>query len=165
MRRGAVTSIDSAQRGALPAWCGSSTGSRDSRCRTTPAKVAFFGQPVAVVVGRTLEETSTPASLVTVRYALAAQVADIDSAQATPVPASIKIDYARGNPDAAMATAQTVSDLDFTITRYNHNPMELPSTVASWDGDQLTVWDKAQGINAAQEAYGHALGIHPTTCG
>jgi xanthine dehydrogenase YagR molybdenum-binding subunit len=39
--------------------------------------------------------------------------------------------------------------------------MELPSTVVSWDGDRLTVWDKAQGINAAQAAYGKAFGIPP----
>ena len=54
-----------------------------------------------------------------------------------------------------------VSDLRYSIARYNHNPIELPSTVASWDGDRLTVWDKAQGINAAQAAYGKAFGIPP----
>jgi xanthine dehydrogenase YagR molybdenum-binding subunit len=126
-----------------------------------PAQVAFFGQPVAVVVGRTLEETSHAAALVTVRYGSTAQVTDIDSAQATPVASEHQPDYTRGRPDAALAAAQTVSDLEFAISRYNHNPMELPSTVASWDGDRLTVWDKAQGINSAQEAYGHALGIPP----
>ena len=30
--------------------------------------------------------------------------------------------------------------------------MELPATVAAWDGDQLTVWDKVQGIVYRQQA-------------
>ena len=44
--------------------------------------------------------------------------------------------------------------------------MELPSTVASWDGDRLTVWDKVQSISGAQEAYAEAHSASPsTTCG
>jgi xanthine dehydrogenase YagR molybdenum-binding subunit len=124
-----------------------------------PGAVAFYGQPVAVVVARTMEAAAHGASLVTVRYAPAPQVTDIDSPQAVPHPGEHQTDYARGDPDGALARAQVVSDLSFSIIRYNHNPMELPSTVASWDGDQLTVWDKAQGINSAQEAYGKAFGI------
>ena len=41
-----------------------------------------------------------------------------------------------------------------TTTRWR-----LPSTVASWDGDRLTVWDKVQSISGAQEAYADALGV------
>lgn len=124
-----------------------------------PGKVAFFGQPVAVVVARTMEAAAHGASLATVRYAPAPFVADIDSPQAIPHPGERQTDYARGDPDGVLARAETVSELSFSIIRYNHNPMELPSTVASWDGDRLTVWDKAQGINSAQEAYGKAFGI------
>ena len=43
--------------------------------------------------------------------------------------------------------------------------MEMPATVASWDGDQLTVWDKVQSISWAQQAYAEAFGIPPTTSG
>jgi len=37
--------------------------------------------------------------------------------------------------------------------------MELPATVASWDGDHLTVWDNTQSINGTQEALADAFGI------
>jgi xanthine dehydrogenase YagR molybdenum-binding subunit len=126
-----------------------------------PAAVAFFGQPVAVVAARTMEAAMHGASLVTVRYAQATQVTDIDSPMAVPQPGQRQTDYVRGDPDGALARARVVSDLSYSITRYNHNPMELPSTVASWDGDKLTVWDKAQGINSAQAVYGKAFGIPP----
>ena len=37
-------------------------------------------------------------------------------------------------------------DGTYAIARNNHNPMELPATVAAWDGDRLTVWDKVQSV-------------------
>ena len=126
-----------------------------------PRKVAFFGQPVAVVVANTLEAATHGASQVTLRYDAATQVSDIDSTQAKPQPGQRQKDYTRGDPDRALHNADVVSDLRFSIVRYNHNPMELPSTVASWDGDRLTIWDKAQGINSAQAVYGKAFGIPP----
>ena len=121
--------------------------------------VAFFGQPVAVVVARSMEAAAHGAALVVVRYAPALNVTDIDSPQAVPHPGEHQTDYSRGDADRALAAAPVVSDLSFSIIRYNHNPMELPATVASWEGDRLTVWDKAQGINSAQEAYAKAFGI------
>ena len=68
-------------------------------------------------------------------------------------------DYARGDADGALRVAPVVSDLRYAIARNNHNPMELPSTIASWDGGRLTVWDKVQGISSAQHAFAEALGV------
>ncbi len=126
-----------------------------------PVEVAFFGQPIAVVVAKTLEAAMHGASRVSVRYDGTAQVTDIDSPAAKPQPGRRQTDYTRGDPDGALAKAAVVSDLRYSIVRYNHNPMELPSTIAAWQGDALTVWDKAQGINNAQTAYGKAFGIPP----
>ena len=56
----------------------------------------------------------------------------------------------RGDADAALRTAAVVTDIRYSIERNNHNPMEIPATVASWDGDQLTVWDKVQSIRSAR---------------
>jgi xanthine dehydrogenase YagR molybdenum-binding subunit len=126
-----------------------------------PVQVAFFGQPVAVVVAKTLEAAVHGASRVSARYDGTAQITDIDSPAAKPQPGQRQTDYTRGDPDGALAKAAVVSDLRYSIVRYNHNPMELPSTIAAWQGDELTVWDKAQGINNAQTAYGKAFGIAP----
>jgi xanthine dehydrogenase YagR molybdenum-binding subunit len=126
-----------------------------------PVQVAFFGQPIAVVVAKTLEAAVHGSSRVSVRYDGFAQITDIDSPAAKPQPGQRQTDYARGDPDGALAKAAVVSDLRYSIVRYNHNPMELPSTIAAWEGDELTVWDKAQGINNAQTAYGKAFGIPP----
>ena len=52
-----------------------------------------------------------------------------------------------------------VTDLRYSIMRNNHNPMEIPATIASWDGDRLTVWDKVQSISGAQKVYADAFGV------
>lgn len=124
-------------------------------------RVAFFGQPVAVVVGDSLEAAAHGAALVEVQYAAGASVTDIDAPQALPTPGHNQVDYARGNPEAALRAAPVVTDMQYGIARNNHNPMELPSTVAKWDGDRLTVWDKVQSIVGAQAAHAKAHGIPP----
>jgi xanthine dehydrogenase YagR molybdenum-binding subunit len=125
-------------------------------------RVAFFGQPVAVVVGDTLEAAMHGATLVKVSYAAGGSVTDIDAPQAVPSPGHNQVDYARGAPEDALRTAAVVTDLHYGIARNNHNPMELPSTVAKWDGDRLTVWDKVQSIVGAQAAHAKAHGVPPT---
>jgi xanthine dehydrogenase YagR molybdenum-binding subunit len=124
-----------------------------------PRQVAFFGQPVAVVVAATLEAAAHAAALVDVHYSTGPQLTDIDAPQAVPQPGHGNRDYARGDVDGAMRGAAVVADNLFSIARNNHNPMELPATIANWDGDRLTVWDKVQGINSAQEAFATAHGV------
>jgi xanthine dehydrogenase YagR molybdenum-binding subunit len=127
-----------------------------------PRQVASFGQPVAVVVATTLEAAMHGASLVEVRYgATTPPLTDMDAPQAVQEPgqtARVR-DYARGDADAALRGAAVVSDLQYSIARNNHNPMELPATIASWDGDRLTVRDKVQGISWSLDAYSKAFGI------
>lgn len=122
-------------------------------------QVASFGQPVAVVVANTLEAASHAAALVEVRYDAADSVTDIDAGEAVPGRTARVADYSRGDADEAVRTAAVSTDLEYSIARNNHNSMELPATIARWDGDRLTVWDKVQGITWSQESYAEAFGI------
>ncbi|OBJ49275.1 xanthine dehydrogenase family protein molybdopterin-binding subunit [Mycobacterium sp. 1423905.2] len=124
-------------------------------------QVAFFGQPVAVVVATTFEAATHGASLVSVRYSAGSPVTNIDAAQAVPQPGRNTRDYVRGDPERAIRDAAVLTDLEYSIARNNHNAMELPATVAKWDGNQLTVWDKVQSISSARQNYAKALGIAP----
>ena len=122
-------------------------------------QVSYFGQPVAVVVATTLEAATQGTTLVHVRYSNRPSLTNIDAPQADPQPGHSNHDYTRGDADQAMRRASVVTDLEFSIARNNHNPMELPATVAKWDGDQLTVWDKVQSISSARQAYAESLGV------
>jgi xanthine dehydrogenase YagR molybdenum-binding subunit len=108
------------------------------------------------------EAASHGASLVEVRYATEPPVTNIDAPGVELQSAPETPDYARGDADSAMRSAPVVADHHYTIARNHHNPMELPSTIASWnDGDQLILWDKVQGITAAQAAIAQANGLPP----
>jgi xanthine dehydrogenase YagR molybdenum-binding subunit len=158
--RGSVRKIDSAAALADPQVLKVLTDFSTVKLPFDIRRVAFFGQPVAMVVASSLEAATHGAALVDVTYAGTAQLTDIDAPQAFARPGKSP-DYSRGDADAALKAAAVVADLNHSIARNNHNPMELAATVASWDGDRLTVWDKVQGIVSAQAAYASAFGIPP----
>ncbi len=159
--RGTVEGIDAAAAQQLPGVLRVITDFSGVTLPFDPRGVASFGQPVAVVVADTVEAASHGASLVEVRYSADRPLTDMDSPQATGQPGKTERvrDYARGAADGALHAAPVVSDLRYSIARNNHNPMELPATIARWEGDRLTVWDKVQGITWALEAYSEAFGV------
>jgi xanthine dehydrogenase YagR molybdenum-binding subunit len=58
----------------------------------------------------------------------------------------------RGDPEGALAAAEIKVDQRYMIPREHHNPMEMHATIAAWDGDRLTLWDKTQWVyNTADE--------------
>ncbi|MEU1192744.1 xanthine dehydrogenase family protein molybdopterin-binding subunit [Streptomyces sp. NPDC005859] len=54
--------------------------------------------------------------------------------------------YARGDAEAGLRSSAVRLDLTYRLARNHHNPMEPHATIARWDGDKLTVWDKTQWV-------------------
>ncbi|WSQ06717.1 xanthine dehydrogenase family protein molybdopterin-binding subunit [Streptomyces sp. NBC_01231] len=104
-------------------------------------RVLFHGQPVAVVVATTLEAAQHGASLVEVEYD--AEDSSTDLHEAEPGPPDT---YARGDVEAGLRDAAVRLDLTYQLARNHHNPMEPHATIARWDGNRLTVWDKTQWV-------------------
>lgn len=156
---GAVQGVDAGEASRSPGVIRVLTDFRPVTLPYDIRRVAFYGQPVAVVVGDSLEAATHGAALVRVRYSPGPSNTDIDAPLAIPEPGERQTDYARGQPEAALRAAAVVTDRRYAIARNNHNPMELPATVAKWDGDRLTVWDKTQSIVGAQEAHAEAHGV------
>ncbi|MEU4767568.1 xanthine dehydrogenase family protein molybdopterin-binding subunit [Actinosynnema sp. NPDC023794] len=108
-------------------------------------EVRFFGQPLAVVVAETLEAAQHAASLVDVAYDAQPPTLDL-----TGAPADAPATYARGDADGALGSAEVRLELTYRAARNHHNALEPHATIASWDGDRLTVWDKTQFLVSAQ---------------
>ncbi|SEH01044.1 xanthine dehydrogenase YagR molybdenum-binding subunit [Nonomuraea solani] len=104
-------------------------------------RVRFFGQPVAVVVAETLEVAQHAASLVKVTYAGERPATDMSAPAGNPNEAE---NYQRGDVDQALRQAHTRLERTYRLQREHHNPMETHATIARWDGDRLTLWDKTQ---------------------
>ena len=122
-------------------------------------RVNHQGQPIALVIAETLEQGNHAATLVRVTYADEADITDIS--RVVPIePTQQKTDQGetrppqtrRGDPERALTTAEVKVEHTYVIPRENHNPIEMHATIAAWDGDRLTLWDKTQWVhNTADE--------------
>lgn len=118
-------------------------------------RVRFFGQPVAVVVATTLEAAQHAANLVKVSYDAQPPSTDLGVAE----PADDPQTYARGDADGALKAADVKLDLAYRMARNHHNPMETAGTVARWDGDQVTLWEKTNWVDGTVMTVAAEFGI------
>ena len=65
----------------------------------------------------------------------------------------------RGDPEKAFAEADVKVDQTYVIPRENHNPIEMHATIAAWDGDRLTLWDKTQWVHNVADEIAAVFGI------
>ncbi|GAA3794649.1 xanthine dehydrogenase family protein molybdopterin-binding subunit [Streptomyces phyllanthi] len=119
-------------------------------------RVLFHGQPVAVVVATTLEAAQHGASLVKVGYD--AERPTTDLAEGEP---GRPANYARGDVEAGLRDADVRLDLTYRMARNHHNPMETHATIARWDGNRLTVWDKTQWVPGTQTELSTVFDVPP----
>lgn len=143
-------------------------------------QVYFSGQTVAVVVAETLEEAEHAASLVRIEVDERPAETDLlavrqrpeadtkqdvpyrhapkkggEDGQSTMRPSDVEV----GDPDAAFEAAAHTVDLEVEIRTLVNNPIEPHATIAQWEGNHLTVWDKNQWIKNAQNKIALAFGI------
>lgn len=120
------------------------------------ASVHFAGQPVALVVAETWEQAHDAAAQVHVTYAPEAAQTDLARVVDDSFPAKPKIgkaDYARGDAPAALASAAVRVTQEYGTPPQTNNPLGLFATVASWEGNQLTLHDANQSTrNVAKSA-------------
>ncbi|MER5443538.1 xanthine dehydrogenase family protein molybdopterin-binding subunit [Streptomyces sp. NPDC002790] len=118
-------------------------------------EVRFHGQPVAVAVATTLEAAQHAASLVKVTYQTEESVTDLAKAPNTGEPTT----YSRGDAEAALKSTPVRLDMTYHLARDHHNAMELHATVAQWDGERLTLWDKTQWVQSPRAQLAADFGI------
>ncbi|QQM38639.1 xanthine dehydrogenase family protein molybdopterin-binding subunit [Streptomyces liliifuscus] len=118
-------------------------------------RVRFHGQPVAVVVATTLEAAQHAASLVKLDYDSEESTTDLTDAPAAGEPRT----YARGDAEAALQASPVRLEMTYRPARNHHNAMELHATVAQWDGERLTLWDKTQWVQSPRDELAANFGI------
>ncbi len=123
--------------------------------------VLFNGQPIAVVVARSLPEAEMAAKLLRIEYKDQPAKLDFNALLKNARPPKRGGTSRRGDPDASLAKAAVVIDQIYSTPIQNHNPMEPHATIASWDGDKLHVYDATQGISGVQGSLARAFSIPP----
>jgi|GraSoiStandDraft_16_1057320.scaffolds.fasta_scaffold59892_4 xanthine dehydrogenase YagR molybdenum-binding subunit len=125
-------------------------------------RVSHQGQPIALVIADTLEQAIHAATLVRVTYASERGTIDISRigpVMPTPQEGGRPSETRRGDPEGALARAEVKVDQTYVIPRENHNPIEMHATIAAWDGDRLTLWDKTQWVHNTADEIAAVFGI------
>lgn len=130
-------------------------------------EVLFVGQPIAVVVAETQEQARSAAGAVVVRYAPGEAFTAMDPARAEPPDEAVAEsgrpgETRRGDPEAAFAAAPVTIDERYSQEREFHNAMEPHATIAAWDGEQLTLYDKSQWVDNVRTEIAHVFGMEET---
>jgi xanthine dehydrogenase YagR molybdenum-binding subunit len=131
-------------------------------------QVHYHGQPIAVVVADTFERAIHAATLVRATYDEAKAILDFEAAASKHfTPHEMETDrgteeapdYHRGDADNALKEAPLTIEGTYSHPDEYHNAMELHATVATWEDNQLTLYDKTQWVDNVQQQVAAAFGI------
>jgi xanthine dehydrogenase YagR molybdenum-binding subunit len=128
--------------------------------------VAYRGQFVAAVVAASLETARAAADLMRVEYSESGH--DVTLTPDHPglykpdkVNPNFPTDTEAGDLEGAFAAAPVRVDKIYRTPGEHNNPMEPHATVASWDGDRLTLFDSDQGPAMAATVIAGVFGVQP----
>jgi xanthine dehydrogenase YagR molybdenum-binding subunit len=126
-------------------------------------EIHWNGQPVAVVLAETQEQADHATSLIRVTYEAKPAFVSFDEAKTRArqpetvlgEPPSIEI----GDAEAALKAASFKVDRTYRTPRYNHNAIELHAATVMWEGDNLTIHDATQMVNATAWTVAQVFGL------
>lgn len=131
-------------------------------------RVAYRGQPIALVVADTLVAAVEAAGRVDARYEAEPVAVTLDAegaetvVQAEEFPGIRRFaDIEVGDADTAFASSPVQVDMTFDFGPQHHAPMELLATVVEWRGERLVVHESTQNTGAVKHGLAKVLGIDP----
>ncbi|MCW2675860.1 MAG: xanthine dehydrogenase family protein molybdopterin-binding subunit, partial [Modestobacter sp.] len=175
VNRGRITRIDTGAAEAVPGVLAVLTHENAPRLSgdlpsdlpvLQSAQVHYQGAVVAAVIAETGEVAREAVGAVVVEYA--AETPDVrlsadrdDLYAPEQVNAGFATDSVIGDVDGALAAAAVTVDATYRTPTQHNNPIEMHTTVARWDGDQLTMWDANQGPHAILNDVTAAFDLRP----
>ncbi|WP_410813513.1 xanthine dehydrogenase family protein molybdopterin-binding subunit [Micromonospora sp. 067-2] len=133
----------------------------------TDDRIAYRGQPIALVVADTPHEAAEAARLISADYEPQAAAVLLNSDgtetvdQQTAIPMPMLADIVHGDADEAFRTAHTRVDLRYDCPPQHPAPMEMIGSVVEWNGDRLTIHEGTQNANALRFGVATQLGLDP----
>ena len=130
-------------------------------------EVDHYHQAIAIVVAETFEQARAAGNLVRVDYARGKGQYDLDEALKTAPLKGGSSEEGSGAPpvdrvgkfEPAFAAAPVKLDAEYSTPDHSHAMMEPFASIASWTGDQLTVWTSNQMIDWGRSDLAKTLGI------
>jgi xanthine dehydrogenase YagR molybdenum-binding subunit len=132
-------------------------------------EVHYNGQPIALVVAKTLEQALYAETLLKIQYKakpakleLPAELAKqnkLSEARWPKNPGKEPPGNTRGDVDAGFAQAVATVEETYITPIQVHNPMEPHATMAWWEGEKLNLYDSTQYISGVKQSIARALNI------
>lgn len=129
-------------------------------------KIWHDGQIIALVVAETVEVAREAAMRINADYEEEQPSTGFGSDGTETVAAAqasdeFGKDVKAGNFDANFAKADVTIDAEYGMATHHHNPIELFSTTAYWQGDNLTVYEPSQNVYGWKVEIARQLRIEP----
>lgn len=124
--------------------------------------IRHAGQIVGLVLADSYEAAREAAHRVVVRTSQSKASATFGSSGLkieSRAEAQQQEDPRKGDAEAAFAAATTGIEAHYSTPIHHHNPIELFTTTASWDGDELTVHEPSQSVHALRAGLAGQLGL------
>ena len=122
------------------------------------ADVRFHGETIALVVAETVLGAREAAAAVRVSYDAQEPAAVMTAPGVTREPQP-KRAISKGDLEAQLAASAASVDARYETAGNTHNAMELFSTTAEWDGENVTVYVPSQWVKGFQLGIAEELGI------
>src|SRR5262249_50829595 len=128
--------------------------------------IRYWGQYIALAVADTFESAKAAADAVRATYSQ--EKANVESHLEAATDREVVVSASgamerlqshRGDSDAAFASAPVKLDETYVTPAETHNPLELHSTVALWDGPTLTLYDSTQGVVNLRSVLAQMFGL------
>ena len=127
------------------------------------ANVLYNGQPVAVVVAKSLNEAKAAAALLKFKYAAKPAMIGlkdrVGDARWPKNPGKEPAGNHRGDIQAAFAKSAAIVENTYTTPIQHHNPMEPHATIAWWEGEKLNVYDATQYISGVRQSLAKTMDV------
>src|SRR6202021_885873 len=114
--------------------------------------IRYYGQYIALAVADTFETAKAAADAVRATYVKEKPNVETDlnaddepNVVETTFGPSERLESHRGEAEAAFAGASVKLDHTYVTPVATHNPLELHSTTAIWEGSRLTLYESSQG--------------------
>ncbi|MFC3077793.1 xanthine dehydrogenase family protein molybdopterin-binding subunit [Phenylobacterium terrae] len=122
--------------------------------------VEYEDEPVAIVLGETLEAAEAGAARVRVEAeAVPALVPGHGGLSTAPGEAGLGAPMRKGDLQAGLKAARHRVVQEYSQPGRHHNPIEPSATVAWWQGGKVTLWDSVQRGTNVPLVIGQALGV------
>jgi xanthine dehydrogenase YagR molybdenum-binding subunit len=122
-------------------------------------EIDHYHQAIAVVIAETFEQARSAAALIDVSYTRTQGRFDLQAAAAAAAAPDSAPDTELGDFEGAFAAAPVQLDAEYHTPDQTHAMMEPYASIATWEGDKLTLWTSNQMIDWTRTDLAATLGM------